>query len=397
MPGDRYARWYRRRKVSFYLKWLITYVARKTMALMVSIPLRHNPRYDDLWLIAERDDEASDSGYQLYCHIVSNHPEINVRYVLNRKCRDYATVPKPENIIEPGSREHYLCHILCTKSISTHLYGASNGRYFVRVMLPFMRRKSIVCLQHGVTKDSVPHAGLFKGHIVISSESEKAFYRASGYTRADGFLPVGLARFDALNDQSTGRPVRTIMVMPTFRGWLERLPMDDFARSEFFSQWQNFLHSSTINEALERNNLRMVFMLHWKFKRYTHLFESGFERIQVVQPSVGSLRDLKSTCSALITDYSSVFMDFAYMNKPVLFHQFDSLRFFTDHHAGGFHQYPFGAYAATHDAVAAYIDRWAQTNFSVDAARAASIRQFFYFHDADNTARNFDAIRALQP
>jgi len=389
--------WRRRRRVPVYLKWVLTYCTRATGALFASFSLRRDQRWAGLWVISERDDEASDSGYQLYSYIVENHPEINVRYVLSRKSPDYAGLPHPENIVEPGSWEHYLCDILCVKSISTHLYGASPGRYFSRLMMPFMRKKSVVCLQHGVTKDSVPHVGLFRGNIVISSETEKVFYQASGYKRRDGFLETGLPRFDGLTSRAGEASVHRIMVMPTFRWWLERETMEEFEVSEYFKQWSGFLHSPVIHEALERNNQQAAFVLHWKFKRYSSLFKSDSRRITVLPPTSTSVRELKADCAALITDYSSVFLDFAYLLKPVVFYQFDAQRFFSEHHPGGYHRYGFGDYADSYSQIADQIDIWAQTRFAVDQKTKVGVDEFFYYRDGKNTLRAFDAIRALNP
>ena len=43
--------------------------------------------------------------------------------------------------------------------------------------------------------------------------------------------------------------------------------------------------------------------------------------------------------SIMITDYSSVFMDFAYMTKPILFFQFDYKEFREKQYAEGYYNY----------------------------------------------------------
>jgi len=386
------------RKAAYYAKWLTRYAAMMAVALVASIPLRRSRAWDDLWLIAERDNEASDSGYQLYRYILEHHPRVNVRYVLDSASPEYAAMPYKGNVVQPGSLRHYLCDILSTKSLSTYLYGASPGRYFCLLFLPLMRRKTIVCLQHGVTKDSVPHAGLFHGRIVISSPTEKAFYLQSGYRHPAGFLPVGLARFDALVDDSARRERATILVMPTFRSWLEpNHGVADFEASQFFRAWNGFLSDERLREVLERRNLSLIFCLHWKFRPYARYFTPAAPWIEIADPRTSRLRHLKRQCAALITDYSSVFVDFAYLGKPSAFYQFDADRFFSDHHAGGVHPYPFGDYADGPADLVALIDGWAASGFALGPARRAELDQFFYHRDRCNAQRNFDVIAALRP
>ena len=51
------------------------------------------------------------------------------------------------------------------------------------------------------------------------------------------------------------------------------------------------------------------------------------------------VQDLLIRSSVLVTDYSSVFFDFAYMGKPVIYYQFDEDEFRKNHYQEGYFSY----------------------------------------------------------
>ena len=73
----------------------------------------------------------------------------------------------------------------------------------------------------------------------------------------------------------------------------------------------------------EKNNYIVYFYPHQHVQKYIHLFRTKSKNIKIVDNRHKDIQDLLKESKVLITDYSSVFMDFAYMNKPVIFYQFD--------------------------------------------------------------------------
>jgi DNA mismatch repair ATPase MutS len=64
----------------------------------------------------------------------------------------------------------------------------------------------------------------------------------------------------------------------------------------------------------------------------------------------GDIQELLKKSAIMITDYSSVFFDFSYMKKPVLFYQFDEKVFREKQYAEGYFNYretPLGKWADT--------------------------------------------------
>ena len=113
--------------------------------------------------------------------------------------------------------------------------------------------------------------------------------------------------------------------MPTWRNWLGGNYITDevFKKTEYYKKWNSILNNKDFVSYIEEKNFKIFFYPHQHTQKFLHLFKSKSENIKIINNSEKDIQDLLKESRILITDYSSVFMDFAYMNKPVLFYQFD--------------------------------------------------------------------------
>ena len=75
------------------------------------------------WLISERGNDARDNSYWLFKYIRKNHPEIDIRYIIDKKSVDYKKIKELGECIEFGSKDHYIMLISSGVLISTHIMG----------------------------------------------------------------------------------------------------------------------------------------------------------------------------------------------------------------------------------------------------------------------------------
>lgn len=100
--------------------------------------------------------------------------------------------------------------------------------------------------------------------------------------------------------------------------------------------------------------------------------------------------ELVRKSSVLVTDYSSVYLDFVYQDKPVVFYQFDKGRFTKDHYSGLlFDQVQFGPVSTDPQGTA--------TNalMAVRGEQQERIGKFFFYHDDKNCERTYECIRKV--
>lgn len=384
----------------FYGSWLCKFSFLMLFYLIISLPLRFSKKYKDLWIIGERPDEARDNGYWLYKWILENRSDTNVRFVLARDSVDYDKMPRKDLIIEPGSAKHYICYILSKYSVSTHMHGACPGKSFVIPFLPFVRHKKTVSLRHGVTKDRLKLRGGLDA-VVATSEKELEPLLALNPRYKDKTYVVGLCRHDHLVDMSSKEKNKIILVMPTFRKWLRdigRLKNADvvFRNTDYFKKWDAFLKDNRINEVLEKNNLNLIFFPHKEMQQLARNFRSKNKRVKIGKPGEYDVQDLLKRSSLLVTDYSSVLFDFAYMGKPVIFYQFDRDDFFSKHYASSGKAYPFGDTLTNENDVTKELVRCVENNFEMKEKYKKDVDAFFAFRDRNNCERNYEMIKGLQ-
>ncbi|MDR0979793.1 MAG: CDP-glycerol glycerophosphotransferase family protein [Candidatus Nomurabacteria bacterium] len=379
-------------RAAFYAVWLAKYTAKNSIALAIALFLRKSPKYRNLWLIAELPKEARDNGVALFCYITQHRLGVNVRYVLDRRSPDYAKLPHHELIIQPGSWQHYLAHILCIKAISTHMYGSSPGRYFCRPFLPLMRPKTDYFIQHGVLVGQMPTRG-YQGEVFASSASEIPLLEASGLSREHIHL-TGMCRYDNLISQPTPRPL--LLIMPTYREWLgdsaRTVSAADFKKSAYHRHWQGFLNSPELQALTSR--WQVIFYPHRQMQGFAGEFSAP--NITIGTSDKFCVPDLLRQAKVLITDYSSVLCDFLYMQKPVIAYQFDQKQFYA---ARGSNErsaiYPAVRVATTKADLAAELQH--TTNKPrLTPSEDKVVQNFFAYHDRRNTKRVFDTIKGAK-
>ena len=77
-------------------------------------------RSRDIWLIAERPDQARDNGYCFFKYLREQHPELEAYYVIRRDAPDRAKLEPYGNIIDYNSWKHFLYFCASRVHISAH-------------------------------------------------------------------------------------------------------------------------------------------------------------------------------------------------------------------------------------------------------------------------------------
>ena len=98
--------------------------------------------------------------------------------------------------------------------------------------------------------------------------------------------------------------------------------------------------------------------------------------------------------SLMVTDYSSVFFDFAYLKKPVLYYQNES---FDDFHYGkGYFDYEtmaFGEIVHNEDDLVKMIMEYVENDCKMKDKYKSRVDKFFKFNDRNNRKRLYDWIK----
>ena len=159
------------------------------------------------------------------------------------------------------------------------------------------------------------------------------------------------------------------------------------------------MHDSRLRGFLERENMKLVFYLHRNMQKFSGYFQSLSDVAVIATWPEYDCQKLLKEAECLITDYSSVAMDFAYMRKPVLYYQFDYEQFRKGHMGEGYYDYHkdgFGPICENGDALIKSLQNTAENNFCMKQEYQKRCDDFFYFNDRNYCRRNYEAIKKLK-
>ncbi|MBE7119472.1 glycosyltransferase [Bacillus cereus] len=295
-------------------------------------------RRKKIWLIGERPDTAQDNSYHLFTYIRKEHPEIPIFYIIDKECNDYKNIKDLGNIIQFGSFKHTFYLLVCNKTINSYSETANmytNAYKHILKYYPEWQQNKKIFIQHGVIGVSRVNHVLNKNRMgyslfVVSSQFEKDhIVKEFGYTE-DEVIVTGLARWDALQDESKGNE---ILLMPTWRSWVKT--KNQLMESRYWQTYMSFLQSKKLHRILEEQDLTLTFFPHYQTQKFGVEMPVSHERIKIIKQGEETVQSILKRHRLLITDYSTVSFDFAYMNKPVIFYQFDYDEFYSRHYNEG--------------------------------------------------------------
>ncbi|MFP3153698.1 CDP-glycerol glycerophosphotransferase family protein [Lachnospiraceae bacterium ZAX-1] len=275
---------------------------------------------------------AQDNGFYFfkYCmeHDMEKKLNRSIFYVIDKRAMDRDRLnPYGKKVIDFMSVRHLTyglaARLLISSESKTHIYARVKGS----ALAPLIKRKKAVFLQHGVIglkkittfqKWDIGASNMF----VVSADFEKNIVKQHfGYEEEELAL-TGLARWDVLKDCSNGS--KEILIMPTWRNWLENSSDEFFKNSSYYKNYMELLQSEELKEVLKKYDLKFNFYIHPKFNEYMKNFALEHEERVCLTPfGQEPLNEIIMRCKMLITDYSSVSWDMLYMKKPVIFFQFD--------------------------------------------------------------------------
>ena len=293
--------------------------------------MNNSTKDSNIWLIGERFDTAQDNGIVFFKWLREN-TSIDAYYVIDENALDFENIKHYKNVLKFGSIEHF--RIASKAKVLARTHDFEN-------ILPYKPAKGFfgyedtlkVFLQHGVLgrKSVEYHKNFYEQPFDIfnvSSMSEKydVVVNEMGYEKENVYIS-GLSRFDNLPIASDNRKISKILIMPTWRDWLN----SDFAfeNSEYLKQYLSLIKNKKLNRLIENHNIEVNFYPHYRAQSYFKLFLMNNDvQVQYIELGEKTVQSLLIEHDLLITDYSSVSFDFTYMNKPVIFYHFDVERFF---------------------------------------------------------------------
>lgn len=194
--------------------------------------------------------------------------------------------------------------------------------------------------------------------------------------------------------------------MPTWRSWLERITKEslkyddvsDFTKTEYYQKWQEVLNDKKIKNKIENENLKIIFYPHSNMQNHIKDFKTNSENIIIADSDNYDVQELLKESSFLITDYSSISMDFGYMRKPMIYYQFDKEKFRKGQYQEGYFKYErdgFGPVVEKIEELKETLFKYIDNNLKIEKKYLNKEIEFFELYDENNCYRNYIEIKKI--
>ena len=346
-----------------------------------------------IWVIGEKSYKAQDNGYHFFKYMRTYHPDKPVYYIIEKDSKEAENVLPFGNVIFYNSAEHFKIMIKADYICTTHhpelIYPTTSDIYTRKI-------KAVkVFLQHGVlgTKNlSNINGNQLKDFnvdlFITSSSREKEIVVRDLNFFSNQVAVTGLARFDELFNPNV-EVKNQILIIPTWRDWLTSI--DRLQTSEYLKRMNDLLHSQKLKEIANKGT-DIIFCLHPNMQPFIDYFDVPSYVTSIKQGDIDVQKLIKES-KLMITDYSSVAFDFSFLNKPVIYYQFDRNEFLGKEasHIDIEKELP-GIIVNAQDKLERELDNIQKKQFKIDEALEKRIDRFIAYKDRNNCERIFDAI-----
>lgn len=360
-------------------------------------------KYDACWLFSDRPSKADDNAEHLYRYLLKQGLTAKMFFVLKRDSPDWQRLKSDGfQLIPLGSLHHRIALINAKFVVSSQLDEVKQWPGGWRDA--DMCRYRLAFIEHGVIKDDISR-WLNTKPIALMLTSTQAEHDSivdpqSNYRMSEKEITLtGLPRHDRLWSMPKTR--RTVLVMPTWRKFLldkKRKPIPGFAESDYVRHWRSVLQSAELRNLIEECGLKLAFCPHAAIAPFIEHFAPP-DYVEVIdQLAAPSLHPVFAGTALLLTDYSSVAFELAYIESPVIYYQFDAKAFYEGGHLGfaGYFDFArdgFGPVCESEDALLSAVQ--AALSGTEDSAFAERRRTTFLYRDGQCCRRTYERILEL--
>lgn len=376
-----------------------------------SLCFKDKNKFKKAWVICERGIEARDNGFAFFKYVRQNYPNQKVFYLIDPKQEnDYQNVAHLGNIIIYKSPEHYIALFFADCILSTHIGFITPWSYVChKTFFSWLKCPKFVLLNHGITKEDMSaKLNKFVTGIDLFIAANQHDYNTLTQDKRYGYTPnevalTGYARYDRWQ---IGQEKKQIVFMPTWRAYLVHKTIqhrnqpqlvDNFIQSVYYQKIQSLLNNKRLDKLLADNKMQLIFYPHYEMQSAMPLWSTNSNYIKFADKQHYDIPTLMRESKILITDYSGVGFDFAYMYKPVVYYQFDQNTYYQEHYQRSetysLEQDGLGQVVYTESMLVSEIQNIIDNQCIMPSKYQNRVDSFFTFHDTSNCERIYNAVR----
>ncbi len=364
------------------------------IAYMITYPFLRNKK---IWFYMDRPEESDDNGLHLFKYAVNKDPDINKYFILSSKNKDFKEIEKIGKIIPYKSLKHRLLGLFAENIITSHpdnevIYPFWGGYPFFAGLL----KSNNIFLQHGILKDDISSwlnkSNMNLSFFLVSSKKEYDSTFKYPYNYDENVVQMlGLPRYDNLKNVEDRKQ---IIIMPSWRRNLTRKSNEYILETEYYKRFNSLINNKKLIKKARENNYEIIFRPHPKVYNFIDLFDKN-DYVKIDYEKV-KYQTLFNNGSLLITDYSSVAFDFAYLYKPVIYYQYgDDYHFNVENSFFDYETMGLGEICKDESELVDLIIEYIENDCKIKEKYSKRIQDFFIFTDKNNCKRVHEAIKEV--
>ena len=360
-----------------------------------------------VWMYLDKIYKGGDSSEYLYRYASARGKQIKHYYLIDKHAADYKRMRKDGyHPLVRGSIKHRLVFLLADMMVISNStvfafnnFGMINSSY-VRDLVDF----HVCCVQHGmsVQKIAVAQNRLRDNTRLYFCASQYEIENLSrpiyDYVGYDALKLTGVPRYDGLVDDDK----KQIMISPTWR-MQAAVPVRTsegeqrdynplFKESTYYKVFNSLINDPRLIEAAKKYGYRIKYVLHPIVSAQVDDFDKN-DYVDVI-PAVGDMSYERMFCesSLMVTDFSGIQFDFAYMRKPLVYlhhkdipQHYEEGTFFYDTMA-------FGEIAHDNDELIDLLCEYMASGCKMKEEYVRRADDFFYYKDRENCKRIYDVM-----
>ncbi len=292
-------------------------------------------RNKQIWLYIDKIYKAGDSSEYIYKYaIAQNNPNIKHYYLVDKKCSDYKRL-KAEGYkpLVRGTFKHRMIFLLADMVVISNSTVFAYNDYtlttsaYIRDIVKF----KVSCVQHGMSVQKIAVAqNRLRDNISLyfcasPYEIKNLSRPIYGYEGYNALKLTGVPRYDGLVNCDK----KQILITPTWRMQAavpvtknESVARDYnplFKETDYYRIYNSLINDERLIGAAKKYGYRIVYVLHPIVSPQVDDFDKN-DYVDIV-PAIGDMSYEKVFCesSLMVTDFSGVQFDFAYMRKPLVY------------------------------------------------------------------------------
>ena len=349
----------------------------------------------DIWIFMDRQNSSGDNATHLFDYSVNEEDDIKKYFAIDKDIEDYGVLKKAhgKKILPFGSFKHKILYLFANKIISSHPdYPILNPFYAdeTQEFYTGLCTAGIYFLQHGVPAYDLSSWLRKYDHnlsllLAVSDLDYNSLVENYNYDQ-DLIQILGFPRFDNLSNDNMKK---RIVILFTWRRFIAN--EESLVHSEYYSRINSLINNEELIQKAKEKGFEIVFKMHPNAMEFIDLFEKNE---YVTFDTESRYHDIICDSALMITDYSSVSYDFAYLKKPIVYYQYaDDYHFDSDSAYLNNTDSGFGDVVKEEEDLINKIIYYLDNDCVMEEKYKDNVDKFFKFTDKNNSKRVHNWIK----